>query len=167
MKLRICAFGILVSVFFLVVSGCNKQNPPYDATMAEELLSTYSDDINIVNKYLMNNSYNFIYINSDNGCAYADFEDIIIEDHSTNTAIHRLFNNAGVISIDLDDKTIDYTLWIGHHENSCGIAYSIGETDTPQIQYAVKFIPLSEQGWYYYLVDYNEWRVGQGTVRNR
>ncbi len=33
----------------------------------------------------------------------------------------------------------------------------------PEVQYATEFTPVSDDGWYYYVADYNEWRVNQGA----
>ena len=40
-----------------------------------------------------------------------------------------------------------------------GIAYSINKTDKPVIEFLTELEQLSENGWYYYKADYNEWRT--------
>ena len=155
-------FAAILSLL-LVLSGCNKMTNPYNQESAEKKLIDYWGDIEVVNEYIVSTGYSPVYIKKSNGYMYADFMDVIIADEKANKAIDRLLKTDCFISISRHSNTIKYLLWSGYAETSCGIAYSINQTDLPDIEYVTELVPLSKDGWYYYIVDYNEWRLSRCT----
>lgn len=49
-------------------------------------------------------------------------------------------------------------MWNRLSDVACGIAYSIDGKEI-DIEYLTESVPLSEENWYYYVADFNEWRV--------
>lgn len=56
--------------------------------------------------------------------------------------------------------TVSIMQWSGIKDIGCGIAYLKDKKGVPAIQYATQIKPLKEEGWYYYVDDYNAWRNG-------
>ena len=52
----------------------------------------------------------------------------------------------------------------GLQDIGCGIACSINALEMPEIEYMTELVPLSTEGWYYYVDDYNKWRVESGST---
>ena len=60
--------------------------------------------------------------------------------------------------IEKNEHTIFFQRW-SNLDNSRGIAYSINSELQPDLQFLTRLEPLSENGWYYYEEDYDEWRI--------
>lgn len=86
-----------------------------------------------------------------------DLEEIKIRDESVIAAIKRL-REKGYTGINKYENTIEFRLWEGIRDLSCGIAYLI-EGDEIAIQYVTETEPLPEDGWFYYVTDYEEARI--------
>lgn len=81
--------------------------------------------------------------------------EIEIEDKEVLNALYKLFKKGyGIISC---NKTgIEFQRIIGI-ERSEGIAYSFGDS-VPEIDFLIYSEPLSKDGWYYYISDFNEYK---------
>jgi hypothetical protein len=44
----------------------------------------------------------------------------------------------------------------------CGVACAINDQDLPDIQYVTELLPMENEGWYYYVSDFNQWRLSTG-----
>ena len=90
----------------------------------------------------------------------ADLRELPIEDREVTAAVQRLQDSYQ--NIRKNGNTIVLNQWAGLADIGCGIAYSINGTDAPKVQFMTVLVPLSEDGWYYYVDDYNEWRNEHG-----
>lgn len=59
-------------------------------------------------------------------------------------------------------NSIYYRMWSATiYDIDCGIAVSKDEGGTPKTEFMTKLSPISDDGWYYYVSDYEEWREAQ------
>ena len=86
-----------------------------------------------------------------------DSKEIEISDESVIAALKHLREN-GYTGINKYRNTIEFRVWEGIRDVSCGIAYLI-EDDKIEIQYVTETEPLPEDGWFYYVTDYEEARI--------
>ena len=56
-------------------------------------------------------------------------------------------------------NSIYYRMWTATAKDiDCGIAISKDEGGTPKTEFMTELSPISDDGWYYYVSDYEEWR---------
>ena len=138
--------------------------PPPSAEKMERIFNRDQDDLFTIKDYFVESKYSGIFINESSYIKHpdmmtvSDIGDVKIEDAEVLDAIKRLFEQHGYESISKDGNTIEFHEWSALLDNSRGIAYSINGIDEPEITFGTKLEPLDEEGWYYYEVDYNEWR---------
>ena len=80
-----------------------------------------------------------------------------IEGEAVIKTMNRLVRKRGYRVIGRNDNTIFFRKW-DFFEKERGIAFSINGEDPPQIEFLVKLEALSEQSWFYYEADYEEFR---------
>ena len=136
---------------------------PPDKNKAERLLARDKADMILITEHFIKSNYLEIYINESRakkGSMFTGLEtrDVNIEDRTVAEAIYRLFEKRGYKGINRDGNTISFLKWTRLMDFGSGIVYSINREDEPVLQYLTKIEPLSENGWYYYEEDYNEWR---------
>ena len=85
-------------------------------------------------------------------------EEKIIDDPQVVLAANTLLKSKVYHHICKIDNTIYLLQWTGLQDISCGIAYTINKVDLPQVIYTTQLLPLSNEGWYYYVADYELWR---------
>lgn len=93
----------------------------------------------------------------------------------SNTPVAENYQNlrqAGCQSVSMDPKidgkgmenAIYFCMWTRTvDEADAGIAYAIDSSYPPQIEFQTVLEPLSEDGWYYTLAEYEEWRNTKPT----
>ncbi len=150
---------VLLSLFGVqaFINATRYINTPPDINTAEEQFQKYYDSIEIVVSYLINSGNQDVYIKDNTGSIWADFQ-CVQANETVNTAIQHLFKE-GYISINKSGNTIWFLQWKGTQDIGCGIAYSIDGETIPEIEFTTKLIPMSKDSWYYYVSDYNSWRV--------
>ena len=139
--------------------------PPPSAEKMERIFNRDQDDLFTIKDYFVESEYSELRIDISSYTKHPDMinagreiGDVEIEDAEVLDAIKRLFEQHGYESISKDGNTIEFHEWSALLDNSRGIAYSINGIDEPDITFGTKLEPLDEEGWYYYEVDYNEWR---------
>lgn len=159
MKKRI---SIVFSVIIIsVLMAAWLSNPPSVASVESRFEDNYND-IQVVVEFMANSSCSSIIIKGNDGTMRADLATVTIDNISVCDAVERLLGpNGAYHSISKRGSTVTIRQWRGLTDIGCGIAYSINETSTPSVEYATELEPLSRAGWYYYVDDYNEWRVGK------
>jgi len=85
-----------------------------------------------------------------------DIKTLPIHDVSVKEAIQALYDK-GYQAFYKDENTIHALRW-SRMDFGSGFAFSINHTTKPELQFCTKLEPLSEEGWYYYEEDYNEWQ---------
>ena len=149
------AFALLLGV---TLTGCALFNTPPSASDIDNLLDENYSYIMIVTEFLIDLEYDAVYISDTSQKMFADFNQINITKSSVNSAIRYLWENKVCRGISKQGNTIQIRHWSGSQEIGCGLAYSINHTDVPEIQFVTELSPLSKDGWYYYVDNYNKWR---------
>ena len=80
-----------------------------------------------------------------------------IEDEAVIKSLNRIFGKRGYRVIGKNDNTIFFQEWAFLEKNR-GIAYSINGEDKPVVEFLIKLEALSEDGWFYYEANYEEFR---------
>ena len=158
MKRRIsCA--LLACLLAFLCLGCSSTPP--DVELVDKRFNENYDDILTVVSFLVNSGHKVIHIKDCSGTMFVEFEWIEITDASVNSAINRLLGSGHYRAIYKIGNTIQFPQWIGLQDIGCGIAYTINGKDIPDIQFVTELVPLARDGWYYYVDDYNKWRLQQ------
>ncbi len=155
MDKRIIGCILVFLTLSCMLTGCTNREPP-DIEAMEAYFQKNYDDILLVTSFLIQQEGS-VHIDYDRD----DFEswfDVKVPQKIKKTIMSLRENQRIVVS--KRGNTIVYTIWIPDMtEKDCGIAFSINGTDIPEIEYATVITPLSKPGWYYYVVDFNEWRL--------
>lgn len=178
MKKVIIFLGFILIAIILILSTCvffasqesssksfiDAFGPPTSANKMRRIFNRDKEELSTVVNFLIDTGYTEINISSSfdtSNKMYAGLEigNVEIEDKSATEAIHYLLAKQGYDYIKRNDNTIFFQEWSALRDNSRGIAYSINGEDKPEIQFLTKIEPLDKKGWYYYEVDYNEWRI--------
>ena len=163
--------GIVLCILLVSFSGCHmlnflrgyhmQLNTPPGVKSVKELYSENQEDLETVILYLMNLGYEDIYITSIDGTMLADLVRVPIDNSVVASAVNRLLENDKFRYISKHGNTIHLPHWYGLQDIGCGIAYTINGIDRPEVQFATELTPITEDGWYYYVDDYNSWRSGE------
>lgn len=161
---------LLLGIICGLLAGCEEIYTPPSAEELEQCLLENYADIQTVISFALRSEYETIYISDTTGLMCVDdydrFIDVPIEDKTVFAAVKRLLGNNtySYIAIDKDDNRVKLKQWSRvYDEASCGIVFSINGIDKPEVDYCTYMTPLSEDGWYYYLCEYNKWRAEQST----
>ena len=99
------------------------------------------------------------YINENWEIALADLEYVAICNDAVLRALHRL-KEQGYENIVKNGNTIEFELWSGIRDISCGIAF-VAEGTGADIQFLTEIKHLEQKEWYYYITDYEQWRTNR------
>ena len=83
-------------------------------------------------------------------------EDIEIDDEKIIGLFTQLFQKGGYKIISAKKDFVEFQKW-ATRDKDCGIVYSFSG-EKPNIEFLTELSPLSEQGWYYYVSDFDEYR---------
>jgi hypothetical protein len=136
---------------------CKPFSSPPSIKFVQNHYQEYSEDIQIILNFMLSFDYEDIYILDNGGTLLADLTEVAIDDKEVSNAIDRLFTSRAYYHIIKNGDTIYLLQWKGLRDVGCGIAYSINENDTPEIEYVTQLVPFSDDGWFYYVSDYAEW----------
>lgn len=146
----------------LIPESCLRQPPNVEEV--ESFMDKNWESIVLVNDYLLGLGDRDAIIDCEEGDILIDLVLQQIEDDAVREAIQSLRREGctGISkTINTDDikNAIDYLIWIRTIGGvSCGFVYAIDHTRPPKLQYQTELIPLSREGWYYYIENYEEWR---------
>ncbi len=157
MKKKIISLGTLLSIFCTFFSGCGFVLDLPSIPAVKQRFQTNYNDILTVKEYLCSSEYEDFQIRRGDQSAWADGETIEIEDSEVWGAIQRLLRQYH--NIMKSGNTIFLTQWSRFNDVGCGIAYSINGVDEPEIQYLTTLEKMPSTDWYYFVDDYNEWRI--------
>ena len=163
--------AVWICSILLAFSGCaaiKELNTTPTVQEVEQRFESNRDDILTVVDFLVESEHEDILIWDADGTMKVDLDpsdskldQIAIYDEDVRTAVDHLLGRGAYKRIMKDGNTIDLPQWYSSQQQGCGIAYSINGIDLPEVDYVTEYIPLDEEGWYYYAYDYNEWRVEQ------
>ena len=137
---------------------------PPDISEAQKVFQECYDDIQIVVDFLVSSEHGEIIIDADSRTSFKDVDGYhsesveLVLDTKTEEAVKRLLNGEYEKIIKWEN-TIQIIQWHRFTGIGCGVAYTINGQDSPEIQFVTELIPMKEDGWYYYVVDYNKWRL--------
>ena len=146
---------LLLVALVSILPACAGSDARLDMNRAQKILRDNRNDINIVTDFLSELDYCNVYIRNDGEHMQADLVDIYINDARVSEATKRLLDT--YVNINKIGNTI-YLLQVKGPDIGYGIAYSINGTDTPEVQFMTELTPLTEDGWFFYISDYNTWR---------
>lgn len=108
--------------------------------------------------------FDTISISKFDGNFFSNLEYHVIEKDDVNQALQTI-NNHGCSSIQKNGKQVSFEMWYSSQDVGCGVCYSEEAMNKPEEcvaeQFVTKVITLETPNWYYYVSDYNLWRVNQ------
>ncbi len=154
---------VYIALFFVITSlilhGCTSINTPPSADSVKKTFLANKEDIIIVINYMVESGYTNIHIKDASGIMWADFADVKIADASVIAALDNLCETYKMIS--KDGMTIELLQWTGVRDIGCGLCYSLFPSNLPEVQHATEMVKITESGWYYYVADYEKWRINK------
>ena len=161
MKRIITIIFVIVTAFLISMLSiaCFQRAKPSE----QETLGIFGDergDFEIVTQYLEDLEYSFCVIDTDNGEFFAKFDYHEIDDISVVNAVKRLWKK-GCTRITRDDEmnSISFQLWHNNQGMACGMLTCIRENEDAQAEFMTEIKKTNISNWYYYVSDYNKWRV--------
>jgi len=155
---RFIVFVLIVSIFIFLVacSGTGSSGIP----SAEKVLEKYSDLIMPITSWLCESEYNYIVLNRESTKMFADFSYYQIPEE-IKPMVEELFHDGICYRIikDRADNVIVFKIWREYPQRDSGIYFAINKSKPTDIDYLTDSSPLSEAGWYYYVVDFIKWEV--------
>lgn len=156
--IAIISITVIVGVIWIAISSLAQP----DRDKMGKYLERDKADFAIIIEYFVNSDYSYINIDKSDlkkGVMFtgANTRDEEIEDEAVIKSLNRLLGKRGYRVIGRNDNTIFFQKW-AFLEKDCGIAYSINGEDKPIVEFLIKLEELSEDGWYYYEADYEEYR---------
>ena len=89
-----------------------------------------------------------------------------LKDEAVYEAAKRLHENGcHEIYFDIGTNRIEFVLG-GALEVGWGIALSLDGKNPPEVDYMTECVPMQEAGWFYYVSDFNKWRIQQKRTTN-
>lgn len=156
----VCVVMMAVILSFLCIS-CSDLNTPPEKKTVQQVFDEHYEDIMLLFSFMEASEYNHISISDASGTIFADFSHVQIQDNDVCNAIEHLLKKGPYIKIAKLDGTISMLQWTGLQDIGCGVLYSQNIEESIEVEFVTELIPLSEDGWFYYVSDYNAWRVGQ------
>lgn len=141
--------------------GCTQIESPPSIESVQNHYQEHREDIQIIINIFTASNYEHISIRNNDGTMLADLNIVSIDDKEVFSAVDSLLANGAYHHIIKNENTIYLLQWKGIRDIGCGIAYSINRVDNPQIEFETQLVPLSDDGWFYYVSDYNTWQSEQ------
>ena len=131
---------------FRYVSNCFERDKEDLILVAEHLLRSESTTFFVVD-----------YIDENWEIALAELERVEIWDDSLLNALQGL-KEKGYKYISMNDNSVEFNLWSGIRDISCGIVFAAQGTKI-SVSHVTEIKNIEQSGWYYYIADYNKWRT--------
>lgn len=147
MKKRI---RLLLLSILLLINGCSSITEPPALQEMEKVFHEYREEFQIITAFVLTQEgFDSIYSGQDLKSAPENIQ----------KADGVLRKQAGCNSIHRSGNTVTFILWTRFTDAGCGIAYTTESSPEPDMTFLTQIEPLSEDGWYYYVEDYSEWRA--------
>ncbi len=168
MKRCIAFLCILVLTITLGACGLNVLNPPSVEKM-DEFVTEHKQEIDMINTYLLELESENVHVISKEGSVLIDvgqleIERQVIDNDAVREAVRFLWRSGCIgISKNTRSNAIVYKMWKRTYDEAVGgSVYAIDPSLSPEAQFQTELTPLSSEGWYYFLAEYNKWRLMQG-----
>lgn len=162
---RIISYFLTIIVCLVSFSGCSIMEPHKKIKFEAIFLECY-EDIETVVDFMIISEYETIIINAESRTGlyskdgyHYESEELVL-DTKMETAVNRLLK-VGFKQIVKSGNTIQLgqAHWLFSIDH--GVACAINGQDLPDIDYVTELIPTEKEGWYYYVADFNQWRLEQ------
>lgn len=153
----------LSAILLAGTCGCSAfRNEVPTVPEIQEIFDRDRDLLLLIKDYFINADYAELYIDEDCETARAGLNDSVhIDDVTVVSALQHL-KERGYRFFSKRGNTICFGIWARFRDVGCGIAFSM-DGEAISVQYLTEAVPLSEDGWYYYVDDFNEWRAANST----
>ena len=152
------SIAIVLGLVWLVVPSII----PPDVEKTEEYFQQDKDDLSVIADYLSKLDYSLVSI--DKTClkkgimftgAYTRYQKI--DDETVLEALKNILYNRKYKEVGKSSNTVYFRKWVFLEQNR-GIAVPVNKETAPSLQYLIESKELSENGWYYYEANYEEYR---------
>ena len=172
MKKYIFPLLAFLTAIVVLLNRCTLNKQPEQNNVYQQFLK-HKELIQTITDYMVDTGYVNIHLSVDSKTMKVDADgtmsqglvEIEISDDAVFSAVQQLFESKAYIDIDKHGNTIIFLQWANVHDIGCGIAYSTNHIDYPSVEYCTELVPLSEPGWYYFVYDFNQWRVNKSKGR--
>ena len=155
---RMIVFVLVVSICMLFVA-CSEIGDS-SINSAEKVLEKYSDLLKPITNWLCESEYNYVILEHESTRMFADSSYYQIPEE-IKPMVEELFHDGICYRIikDRADNVIVFKIWREYPQRDSGIYFAINKSKPTDIDYLTDSSPLSEAGWYYYVVDFIKWEV--------
>lgn len=152
--------AIIVALLTFLIGYHNSEKPPR-VSFVQQRFQANEEYLQVILDFFSSVGYEDIYINNDDGTMLADLTRMEIDNKEVLVSVKHLLNDE-YMHIIKNGNTIYLLQWKSFRDIGCGIAHTINQATTPEIDFITELIPISEDGWFYYVSDYNTWRSTRG-----
>jgi len=155
-------YSLLALVFSIVFlcSCVDVFNTPPDLSVIQAKFDENKDDIELVISSAEFSQYDDLYFSEPNGEALSGLRRIPIQNTEVCEAINRLLKKGNYENINKKGEGVCLLQWSGM-DIGCGIIFSDNIEKSIDDFWLTEVKPMSDDGWYYYVSNYNDWRVGR------
>lgn len=150
---------VLALVIILLLNSAKGEG--FNKETAQQKLNEDYGDISVVLTFLMQFENEDIYINDTSGKMLVDLTTKHIENKQVNNAVNNLLKKKGYIDIAKHGHSIYFTQQAGIGNVDYGVAYSIDGSGKLDIPFLTELVALDKPNWYYFVADYEQWRISQ------
>lgn len=151
--------AIVIKLFNKMPNRLSWDTPP-DADALQQCLDENQENIRLITSFLLTSGYTDVFISNSSGQVSADFATLEITDIEVYNSISYLLENRIFQEIDKMGQSVFFLRWIGVRDVICGVMYSENVDKAVESELLTEIAPLSYDGWFYYVSDYNAWRNG-------
>lgn len=151
---------LIILIITTQLSGCVSPNQNIENANPADTFEADYIQLEQVANYLLDIKYDIVTIRS-NGEVLGDFgEKFTIENSNIRNTIDSLFKK-GYLIIIKNDSTVKFERWkkVLSPEFRAGFAYDEMGKDNINILYLIDCKEMHRSNWYYFELDYNEWRT--------
>ena len=148
-------------VLLLLMTNLLSINTPPATDTVQKCFDENREDIFLLVSFMNKLGFNDIYISNTSGQVIADYSTLEFTNNEVCNAICRLLENKKYIRISKMGQTISFLQWTGLRDVGCGIIYSEDIEESIDREFLTDLVPLSDEGWFYYISDYSAWRNGE------
>jgi len=162
--IALCLGGIyLLLSFFVLPFFWSLQSRPTES-QAERNFNSNRRDLQLITDYLISSNFDEISIRLDSEIdVRSGLTRVSISDGTVNAAIQRL-SRRGYRIIAMNEEGVRFLRWV-YFEQGRGFAYlpqgRTAEEGEGLLPFMIELEPLSEDGWYFYVEWFSEWRRRQ------
>ena len=166
--LKKMVIGIIIVTLLAVCCSCTEFNEPYSFGDMENFLNAQKEDVQTITDFLLKLEYDNVQISDMNGKFFANHHSFDINEANTQESIKKLFEKGCLfIGKDVKENSVYFRMWHRIRGSvECGLSYAIEKERIPTVQFQTELVSFDDDGWYYYVADYEEWRSHNTSKNN-